>query len=363
MGIYTRPDSKYWWMHVEGTPVRGSTGVPVRAGSPAQDREQKHKAEAIYARRKTEAAQMAAGLIAVKPVVAYKVFAQWFETHELAHHRGADKEISILRQLGTYFDRFDSLQQIDAPAVKEWMTWRRRAVQPGTVNRELDVLKRLIAAAVPKYLDASPIAGLRRFRTEEHEPRVLTIEEEARLLAVADAEDSAWLVMAIDTLMRLSNVVHLKWAQVKFPQQTIVPLNAKVKHDVVPMTARIKAALEILPRDTDLVFPRFHRGRTAKTAAKNHAIRRFDLLCQLAGIPHGRAADGVTFHCLRHTGATRALQHGASVRTVMKLGGWRDERSVMRYVHAADMDVRAAAESIGQFTPPSRESGKSAESA
>ena len=50
---------------------------------------------------------------------------------------------------------------------------------------------------------------------------------------------------------------------------------------------------------------------------------------------------------LSSTGATRALQNGASVRTVMKLGGWKDERMVMRYVHASDADVRAAAESIG----------------
>jgi integrase len=105
------------------------------------------------------------------------------------------------------------------------------------------------------------------------------------------------------------------------------------------------------------VFPSFHTS-DRKTAAKNVAIRRFDDLCQLAGVPHGRKADGVTFHCLRHTGATRALQRGASVRTVMKLGGWKDETSVMRYVHAADSDVRAAAESIAKppipFTPRSR---------
>ncbi len=133
----------------------------------------------------------------------------------------------------------------------------------------------------------------------------------------------------------------------KYAQSSIVPLNAKVRHDVVPMTTRMIAALKALPQDTGWVFARFHKAGEKKTAAKNKAIRRFDYLCQVGHVPHGRAANGVTFHCLRHTGATRALQRGASVRTVMKLGGWKDERSVMRYVHAADSDVRAAAESIG----------------
>jgi hypothetical protein len=40
----------------------------------------------------------------------------------------------------------------------------------------------------------------------------------------------------------------------------------------------------------------------------------------------------------------------------MKLGGWKDIRSVLRYTDAADSDVRLAAESIGRITPPTRES-------
>lgn len=348
MGLYTRPDSPTWWMLLEGSGQRKSTGIPRRGGSSAQDKELRRQAETIYAAAQVDAAKVEAGVIVVRPVISYRDFATWFKSHETDHHRGADKEASILRRLGLYFDRFDTLTAIDTDVVKEWMTWRKRQVEPSTVNRELDVLKRLLLAAVPRYLAASPIAGLRRFRVAETEPRVLTPAEESRLLAAGTGADVAWLVTALDTLLRLSNVVFLKWPQVKFATRTIIPLNAKVKHDVVPMTTRMIAALKALPHDTDWVFPAFHARGTGKTSAKNKAIRRFDLLCQLANVPHGRAAGGVTFHCIRHTGATRALQRGASVRTVMKLGGWKDERSVMRYVHAADSDVRAAAESIGK---------------
>lgn len=346
MGLYTRPDSPSWWMVIEGTSTRSSTGIAHTTGSPEQDKENKRQALKQYAKRQLEAA-----ICDHKPTITFSAFAEWFQAHEVDHHRGADKEASTLRQLGLYFNRFGSLTEIDPDVVKEWMTWRKRQVEPSTVNRELDVLKRLLVAASPKYIAVSPTIGMRRFRTEEREPRVLARDEEKRMLAAGTDEDAAWLMTALDTLMRLSNVVNLKWAQVKFSSQSIIPLNAKVKHDVVPMTARMYAALKALPKDTEWTFPHFHRGDEKKTAAKNRAIRRFDLLCQRANVPHGRAADGVTFHCLRHTGATRALQNGASVRTVMKLGGWQDERSVMRYVHAADSDVRAAAESIGVHAP------------
>lgn len=347
MGLYQRKDSPFYWMWIEGTKIRESTGIPTNGGSTQQDRELARQADLIYAARKVACAKVSAGVIVTRPTIGYRAFAQWFEDHETCHHRSASKEASMLRQLDLYFSRFDSLAEITEAVAKEWMTWRARQVARGTVNRELDVLKQLLHAAVPKYLPSSPLAGFRRFRVEEHEPRVLTLEEERRLIDAGTPEDVAWLLTALDTLMRLSNVVYLKWAQVKFPNRTIIPLNAKVKHDIVPISTRMLQALKALPQEESWVFPAFHRRGTGATSPKNRAIRRFDILCQLAHVPHGRLVHGVTFHGLRHTGATRALQNGASVRTVMKLGGWRDEKSVMRYVHAADSDVRAAAETIG----------------
>jgi len=351
MGIYTRKDSPFYWLLVEGTPIRESTGIPVHGGSPAQDKELRRQALEVYATKKADAVKAGAGFTVARPVIAYAAFSTWYETNGAAHLRGADKVRSILRQLGLYFDTYTSIADVTEPVCKEWMTWRKKRVAPGTVNRELDVLKQLLKAAAPKYLPSSPITGLRRLRVEEVEPRVLTREEERQLLDVAGPEDRAWLIVALDTLMRLSNVVYLKWAQVRLAQGVIVPLNAKVKHDSVPITLRMRAALQLLTRSTDWVFPAFHQHGHGKSAAKNLAIRQFARLCALARVPHGRAVQGVTFHGLRHTGATRALQNGASVRTVMKLGGWKDEASVMRYVHAADSDVRAAAESISGPIP------------
>lgn len=338
-------------MLVEESGERKSTRIPRDGGSAEQNRNLRKQAESIYAVAQADAAKRRAGIAVRKPVVSYSKFSEWFETNTTSHQRGHDKAASMLRRLHQHFGHVADIATIDQADVIEWMNTRSKQVGKGTVNRELDVLKSLLKAAVPRHLDASPIAGLRRFRVEEMEPRVLTPDEEQRLLAVACDADKAWLVMGIDTLMRLSNIVFLKWAQVKLNQRVIVPLNAKVSHDAVPISSRLAAALRALGEpDSQFVFHAFHVRGKGPTAAKNIAIRRFDLLCQQAVIPHGRAADGVTFHCLRHTGATRALQRGASVRTVMKLGGWKDERSVMRYVHASDADVRAAAESIGPIT-------------
>lgn len=162
------------------------------------------------------------------------------------------------------------------------------------------------------------------------------------------------MIAGLDTLLRLGSLLSLKWEQVKLETRTIVVLNAKVSTAPKPISTRLYAALKNLPRVGPYVFAQFHPERvTGASSPKNRATRRFDALCELAQVPHGRAVNGVTIHSLRHTGATRALQAGASVRTVMDLGGWTNAATVMRYLHASDRDVRDAAESIaGQSRNP-----------
>jgi integrase len=351
VGIYARPDSRFWWYGIDGTEIRRSTGVPVKGGSAQQEKELRRQAEQIYAAEQGKQAQTAAGLIVARPTITFTEYLRWYEPNIASHHRGYRQVKSMLKRLRLWFGPY-RLQAIDPHAVQEWMTARKSSVQPATVNRELDVLKAVLNSAVPKYLERAPLGTVRRLRVPEQEPRILTREEETTLLAVADDEMRAIVVVALDTLLRLSNIAHLKWSQVK--PRIIVPLNAKVSHDMVPVTARMRDALDQLPQRSAYVFAGLHDKGKGPTAAKNILIRQFDALCQSAGLPHGRKADGLTFHCLRHTGASRALQAGASIRTVMKLGGWKDLRSVLRYTHASDADVQQAAESIGRLTSRSR---------
>lgn len=344
MGVYARLDSPYWWMLIErqGQPaLRKSTGIVRDGGSPVQDKEQRRQAQAIY----VKALHDAHTALPRKPPQTFRQWATWYESHVVAHHRGAKTEGSMVGRLVAHFGPYQ-LAVIDAALVREWMTTRATVVSRSTVNRELDLLKAMIRSAVPKYLDATPLGDVRRFRLAESEPRVLSVEEEARLLDVCTIEDKALIVAALDTLLRLSSLVRLEWAQVKLDARVIVPLNAKVTTDAKPISSRLHAALTALPRADRYVFAGLHGG-IGETAAKNKAIRRFADLCHAAKIDHGRARDGLTFHCLRHTGATRALQRGASLRTVMALGGWKNAATVLRYLHAADSDVIAAAESIG----------------
>jgi integrase len=52
------------------------------------------------------------------------------------------------------------------------------------------------------------------------------------------------------------------------------------------------------------------------------------------------------FHMLRHTWATRQAEAGTPIPTLMVMGGWRDWRSMNRYLHVADEAQRQAARRV-----------------
>ena len=56
--------------------------------------------------------------------------------------------------------------------------------------------------------------------------------------------------------------------------------------------------------------------------------------------------DGSTWHCNRHTFATRLVMAAMDTRTVQTLGGWRTLAMVQRYSHLAPAHLREAVERL-----------------
>jgi integrase len=60
---------------------------------------------------------------------------------------------------------------------------------------------------------------------------------------------------------------------------------------------------------------------------------------------------GYTWHCNRHTFASRLVMAGVDLYTVQRLGGWRTFKMVQRYAHLAPEHLRDAVERL-VVTPP-----------
>lgn len=323
---------------LEGTLTRESTRIPIDGGTPNQTMANRRQAQAVYAARMGDLARRRHRL---PMAVEGRTFAQqrlWYATNVTAQKRGAVREASILKQLGAFYDAYE-LSAIDPALVREWRTHRLAKVSAATVDREEAVLKHLLATAVPKYLDRHPLAGLAGLRVARTDTRILTTDEETRLLAAAATiEDRTLLICALDTLLRLTNARTLTRKQ---DHGAYLFSDTKTDAIRIPISTRLREALDALPATGGFYFPSYAVYGNSPT------VRMFHLTCTRANIPIGRAVGGVTFHCLRHTGASRMLAAGADVKTVMRIGGWRNLRVLERYLHPTDEAARAAVNSIG----------------
>jgi integrase len=249
----------------------------------------------------------------------------------------------MLKQLKAYFGpRY--VHELTRQDAAEWRTWRKRQVAPATVNREMALLKHVLTSAVPTYLPASPFAGDGELRVDDVDVRLLDFDEEARIYEKADAQDAALVMTALDTLMRLTSVASMRRAQDHGAYFTV--LNPKVRMYKIPISTRCRTALDALEARGPALFPRYNPEGCSDDWRRNQVIRRFGELCAAADVPYGRAAGGVTFHSLRHTGASRMLAAGVDIKTVMLLGGWSNLAVLERYLHPTDEMKRRAVELI-----------------
>jgi site-specific recombinase XerD len=82
------------------------------------------------------------------------------------------------------------------------------------------------------------------------------------------------------------------------------------------------------------------------------AVERARTALSLAGQDVSRL-DGYTWHCNRHTFASRLAIAGVDLYTVQRLGGWQTFKMVQRYAHLAPEHLREAVERLVSALPAS----------
>lgn len=349
MGVFSRRQSPWWHLYLETTRTKEKTKIKI-GKTTAQRRDSKRLAVDLYHRRMNQLAIAVHDLPVARPPITFSDFVDWYAAHVSAHHRGHEREAEIVKVLRAAFGP-RLLAELDRAAVLEWRTARAAAASASTANRDMDVLKSVLKAAVPKYLAASPIAGLKRLRSARQETRVLTRTEERRLLRRLTKADRALVICALDTLMRLSDVVNLRRDQDR--RSYLLVVDPKVDPYRVPVSSRLRKALDGLPVQGPYYFA--HRRRAKQVRDYRSSVKQMlERACEAANIPYGRKAGGLTFHGLRHTAATRLAEQGVSLRLIQELGGWKSLRQLERYAHPSEPAKQAAVEAIGSQPVRSR---------
>jgi integrase len=271
-------------------------------------------------------------------------------THDYIKHvkdirkkRSWKRDVLSLSHLNTFFEG-KKLSDITARDIDDYKLSRIKIVKASTVNRELACLKHLfnLAKRWKRFFGNNPVSEVEYFEENNHIERILSRDEEEELLSNCGSHLVPIVIAALNTGMRKFEILSLKWENVDLGQNIIRidATNTKSKKSKkIPINSRLRKVLleqKLKTGTNDYVF---------LTPEGKPYLRQDSLKKSFLGACRRAEINGLRFHDLRHTTATRMLENGASIVDVSKILGHSDLKTTMRYAHP-DESLKKAVESL-----------------
>jgi integrase len=328
MGVYKRKGSKNWYISysIDGKQICESTGSP-------------YKNDAERALRK-RLGEIVDGKYEIRKAVSsprFEDFAKEYLEYSKANKRSWTRDRTSIKNLLKQFRGY-KLHGITPWLIEKYKRVRKESVTVSTVNRELACLKHMFTMAI-KWGKANdnPVKEVKLFREPERRLRWLTEEECEMLINASTGHIRSIVITAVNTGMRLGEILILTWDRVDFERATITVERSKndgIRH--IPMNTRLTEELQSVKIETasNYVFP--NRVGEPFKDIKNGFIAAQ----KRAGIERCR------FHDLRHTFASHLVMNGADIATVKELMGHKTIAMTMRYAHLSKEHKQRAVDSL-----------------
>jgi len=281
-----------------------------------------------------------------------KLFSE--ESHTPQHHHQFEIKLQII---GEQFNELPA-EGITSEGIQSWLLEQseERGWTPATRNRYRDAFSLVFRKAVENHLLTVNPATLVKAKPEHNERvRFLSATEETKLVAALQndwAQHIPAFLVSIHTGMRAGEQFQLKWRDVSFERRLIsLPKtkSGKVRH--IPLNAVACSALQERKRaqqdyaaklkgngqeHADQIFVFRDAGRDPQ-----HNYRRWFN----EALTEAKITD-YSWHCNRHTFASRLVMAGVDLRTVAELMGHSSIQMTMRYAHLAPQHNRAAVDRL-----------------
>jgi len=319
MGIYKVGNVWYIDYYADGRRIREAVG-PIKT-----------EAKAALEARKGEIRTGKFHLKQEKQIL-FEKFSDEYIKYAKANKRSWMRDEISLKHLIPHF-RGMALSKINPRHIEDYKRKRLDKVKPATINRELTLLKFMFSLAKKwKYASENPVKEIKFFQEKQYLMRVLDKEEIKRLIKVASNPLRAIIILALNTAMRKSELLNLRWSDIDFADCYIYIKESKSNvMRKVPMNSVVTATLKNIKRENDFVFP---GPRTGKRYSD--IFYPFKQACKKATIKDMR------FHDLRHTAATLMVMGGIDLVTVKEILGHSDIQMTMRYAHPTPENKRKA---------------------
>jgi integrase len=236
------------------------------------------------------------------------------------------------------------LFEITPEMIEKYKATRLEKVTPASVNRELACLKHMYTKAIEwGYVKTNPGKGVKRLKEPPGRLRYLKLEEVEALLRVCSGHIRPIVVTALNTGMRRSEILNLRWSDVDLKNRKITVINAKNNESrVIPTNQTLHQEFLALyqkakEKKEEYVFSD-RNGRPFKDIK-----RGFSSALKKIGIKDFR------FHDLRHTFGSHLVMQGVDLRTVQQVMGHKDIKMTMRYSHLSPEHVQEAMEKLDKL--------------
>ncbi len=314
-----RPNSPNWIMRgtVRGIRIEESTGTSNRAA-----------AEEICAKREAEA--LTESIHGRRAVVTFAEAAVSYMEIGGRYKTGGEKRFMppIIRHFG-----ITPLAKIDLDAIERGAAKLFPTAKPATRNRQFmtPVVAVIRHAAERKWCEPlivrrpSPTPGVVRW---------LRLVEADALISAAAIHLKPLLMALFYTGARIGELLWLDWKHIDLGRNHLtIPRSKNGEARGIPLHPRVVAALANLSHRDGEVFrtddgkPYSRPRRVSDSSAGSRISTAFQSACRRAGIEKFRVHD------CRHTWATWHYAANRDLGALMKLGGWKSVKMVLRYAH------------------------------
>ena len=315
--------------------------------------------------------------VSEKPITLGDFIRDHFAPWATANQKVGQATVDALQAcFGDLYER--ELREVAAIDIERFKSARRKAgIKPGTINRDLDRIRRVYSCAVEwDFLSQHPLKKVKRIKVDNSRVRYLSVSEEKRLRkALADREaerrlhrasGNEWsqqrgygegrpmwpsdgytdhvmpmVLVAMNTGMRRGELFGLDWGSVNLPGKhlTVEAGNAKsgrTRH--LPLNSE---ALDVLKH-----WKKQHSGKGLVFPSASG--ERFDNINKAwAGVVEMAKLADLNFHDLRHDFASKLVMAGVDLNTVRELLGHADIKMTRRYAHLAPGKLADAVAMLG----------------
>jgi integrase len=313
-GVYYRPDRAGWWVS-----YIDASGKRIRRKVTAHTRRQAMDALSLI-RTKEERARD----LGVRPAseITTEALLDRYKRHQKARIRP-----TTYKRLGGILGTLQAHLPVQAKAitrrtVADYIETRAETVKPGTIAKEMSVLKHCLRLAVEwGELNQNAAAGARLPQLPPGRTRYLTLGELKAALEIAPEWLRAPMAFAACTGVRRGEMLALRWVDVDMQNRRLYLRETKNGTlRILPIPEAALTVLGSLPQGApgDPVFAGVDPALLSVTTKR--VLKRI-------GVPDA------SFHTLRHTAASWLVQQGVDLYAVGQILGHKTPRMTQRYAH------------------------------